>query len=290
MRNRSSRPTAFTFHLTDTIMFTEPFMLRAFLATLFLAPLCALLGVFVTARRMAFFSDTVSHAALAGVALGFWFGLANPTVPLIGVSLIVAAAIYWLRENTELLTDTIMALLLAGSVAIGIIILSLLKSRPADIQGYLFGDILAIGWMDVWVAAGLFAVLGTMLFARLNELSLITAQEDLAHVCGVPVRRLNYFFVIVLTLTVAITIRLLGIILVTSLLVIPPAAARSISRNLRQQILLSLGLGLAGGVGGIVFSYQLDVPCGPAIVVSCIGLFLLSLFFGRVRQRRAFAP
>src|SRR6266852_9993140 len=196
-------------------MFTEPFMIRALLATLFLAPLCALLGVFVTARRMAFFSDTVSHAALAGVALGFWFGLANPTVPLLAVSLLVAAAIFWLKENTELLTDTIMALLLAGSVAVGIIILSLLKSRPADIQGYLFGDILAIGWPDVWLAAGLLVVLSGLVFARLTELSLITVQEDMAHVCGVPVRRLNYLFVIVLTVTVAITIRLLGIILVT---------------------------------------------------------------------------
>src|SRR5207247_1393007 len=135
------------------------------------APLCALLGVFVTARRMAFFSDTVSHAALAGVALGFWFGLANPTAPLIAVSLIVAASIYWLRENTELLTDTIMALLLAGSVAIGIIILSLLKSRPADIHGYLFGDVLAVGWPDVWMAGFLSAFLGAGLFMRLNQLT-----------------------------------------------------------------------------------------------------------------------
>jgi zinc transport system permease protein len=267
-------------------MFTEPFMLRAFLATLFLAPLCGLLGVFVTGRRMAFFSDTVSHAALAGVALGFWFGLANPTLPLAGVSLLVAAAIFWLRENTELLTDTIMALLLAGSVAVGIILLSLLKSRPADIQGYLFGDVLAIGWAEVWLAAGLFAVVGGLLFARLNALSLLTVQEELAQVCGVPVRRLNYIFVIMLTLTVAVTIRLLGIILVTSLLVIPPAAARSLSHNLRQQILLSVVFGLTGGMSGIVLSYEMYVPCGPAIVMTCIGLFLLSLLLGRLRRNR----
>src|SRR5215216_1397927 len=101
-----------------TVMFTEPFMQRALLAALFLAPLCAFLGVFVTARRMAFFSDTVSHAALAGVALGFWFGLSDPTWPMIVVSLLVAAGIMWLRENTDLLTDTIMALLLSSSVAI----------------------------------------------------------------------------------------------------------------------------------------------------------------------------
>lgn len=271
-------------------MLTEPFMLRALLATLFLAPLCALLGVFVTARRMAFFSDTISHAALAGVALGFWFGLANPTLPLIAVSLLVAASIYWLRENTELLTDTIMALLLAGSVAAGIIILSLLKSRPADIQGYLFGDVLAIGWTDVWLGAALFVGVGGLLFARLNELSLITAQEEMAHVCGVPVRRWNYIFVIALTLTVAITIRLLGIILVTSLLVIPPAAARSFSRNLRQQILISLGLGVAGGLAGMALSYQLDVPCGPAIVLSCIAIFVVSLPLGVATRRRSLRP
>ncbi len=271
-------------------MFTEPFMIRALLATLFLAPLCALLGVFVTARRMAFFSDTVSHAALAGVALGFWFGWANPTLPLIGVSLLVAAAIYWLRENTELLTDTIMALLLAGSVAVGIVILSLLKRRPADIQGYLFGDVLAVGWTDVWLGAALFAFLGALLFARLNELSLITAQEEIAHVCGVPVRRLNYLFIIILTLTVAITIRLLGIVLVTSLIVIPPAAARGFSRNLRQQILFSLAFGLLGGLGGILGSYQFDVPCGPAIVLTCIALFLISLVAGRLTGNKIVPP
>src|SRR5260221_3770308 len=95
-----------------TAMFIEPFMIRAFLAALFLAPLCAFLGVFVTARRMAFFSDTVSHAALAGIALGFWLGLKNPTPSLVLVSCAIALAGYWLKGNTEHFTDTIIAVLL----------------------------------------------------------------------------------------------------------------------------------------------------------------------------------
>jgi len=94
-------------------MFAEPFMQRALAAALLLAPVCALLGVFVTARRMAFFSDTISHAGLVGVALGFWLGLTNLTLPLIAVSLVIAAAIFWLREKTELLTHN------HGAVAIG---------------------------------------------------------------------------------------------------------------------------------------------------------------------------
>ena len=114
-------------------------MQRALLAALFLGPLCALLGVFVTARRMAFFSDTISHGALTGVALGFWLGMPDPTVPLIVFSLLIAGAVVWLRERTELVTDTIMALLLSGSVAIGMIILSLLHRRPGDIHVHFFG-------------------------------------------------------------------------------------------------------------------------------------------------------
>src|SRR5262245_42052455 len=111
-------------------MLTEPWMLRALLAELFLASLCALLVLFATARRMSFFSDTIAHAGLAGVAIGSLLQLMDPTLPMILVSLAVAAAISWLKENTELLTDTIMALLLSGSVAFGIIVLSRLKSGP----------------------------------------------------------------------------------------------------------------------------------------------------------------
>jgi zinc transport system permease protein len=270
-------------------MFTESFMQRALLAALFLGPLCALLGVFVTARRMAFFSDTISHGALTGVALGFWLGMPDPTAPLILFSLLIAGAIVWLRERTDLVTDTIMALLLSGSVAIGMIILSLLRRRPGDIHRFLFGDILAIGPQEVWLAGALFAVVGAGVFWKLNELSLITVQEEMAHVCGVPVRRLNFLFVIVLTLTVAVTIRLLGIILVTSLIVIPPATARSLSGNLRQQILLSIVIGLVGALAGTMLSYVLDVPCGPMIVVTCIALFILSLSM-RAFRRTAFKP
>src|SRR2546421_11371210 len=164
MRSRSNRPMASMSRLTNIIMFTELFMVRAFLVALCLAPLCALLGVFVTARRMAFFSDTVSHAALAGVALGFWLGFGNPTLPLILVSCLIAVAVYWLKENTELLTDTIMALLLSGSVPVGAILLTALKGYQGEIQRYLFGDVLAIGAAEVWLSAVLFFVVGGGIF------------------------------------------------------------------------------------------------------------------------------
>jgi ABC-type Mn2+/Zn2+ transport system permease subunit len=267
-------------------MFTEPFMQRAFLAALFLAPLCGLLGVFVTARKMAFFSDTIAHGALAGIALGLLAGFSDLTIPMILFSFGVGGAVLWLKQNTELLNDTIMALLLSGSVALGILVLSVLKGHRREINSYLFGDILAVETMDVWLAAGLFAAGCIILFSKLNAFTLITAHEDMAHVAGIPVRSLNLLFIMVLTVTVAVSIRLLGIILVTSLLVIPAASARNVSRNLRQQLIGSFSIGIIGGLGGILLSYELNVPCGAAIVLICIGCFAASMVLGRFQ----FAP
>lgn len=265
-------------------MLTEAYMQRAFLAAILLAPLASLLGVFVTARRMAFFSDTIAHAALAGMALGVWLGLANPTFPIIVVSLFVAGSILWLKERTDLLTDTIMALVLSGAVAVAMTILSLHRTNVGDIHRVLFGDILAVSGQDLLLAAGLFLAVGFVVFWRLNALALITAHEDLAHVCGIRVRRLNHAFVLLLTLTVTLSIRLLGIILVTSLVVIPAASARNVSRNLRQQLLFSMGLGWLGALAGLGLAYRLDLPCGPSIVLTCIALFLVTLAAGRLRQ------
>jgi zinc transport system permease protein len=266
-------------------MFTEAYMIRALVAAILLAPSCAFLGVFVTARKMSFFSDTIAHGALAGVALGAWLGMADLTMPMILFSLLVAAALIWIQENTELMTDTIMALLLSGSVALGIIILSMLRGSRAQIHTYLFGDILAVGPKDLWFAAGLTAAVFVGLFWRLSDVTLLSAHEEMAYVCGVRVKLLNYLFILLLTVAVALSIRLLGIILVTALIVVPPSVARNISRNLRQQLILSIGTGLIGGVAGIFASYHLDVPCGPTIVLTLIGLFIVTLIAGKVLFR-----
>jgi zinc transport system permease protein len=267
-------------------MFTEPYMLRAFIVAVLLAPACALLGVFVTARKMSFFSDTIAHGALAGVALGVWLGMADLTIPMILFSLLVAAALIWIKANTELMTDTIMALLLSGSVALGIMILSKLGASRGYIHTYLLGDILAIGPQDVVFAAVLAVLVFGGVFWRLSDLTLLSAHEEMAHVCGIGVKSINYVFILLLTVAVALSIRLLGIILVTALIVVPPSVARNLSRNLRQQIIFSIGAGAAGAVLGIFAAYHLNVPCGPTIVLSLIALFLATLVIGKVSKSR----
>lgn len=255
---------------------TEPYMQRALLIAVLLAPLCGVLGVFVTARRISFFSETVAHSSLAGVAIGLALGI-DTAWPILGVSLVVALLVLWLRENTDLLTDTIMALLMSGFMAAGVVGFSRLRGFRGELHRYLFGDILSVGWPDVALAGVVCGFVLVFLVARLSSMALMTLSEDLAHVSGTSVRRLNLVFVVLLTLTVALSIRLLGIILVTSLLVIPPATARNVASTLRQELLLSLVCGLFSGILGVVVSYQFDLPCGPAIVLTAVGLFLLSL-------------
>lgn len=267
-------------------MFTEAYMIRALTAAALLGPLCAFLGVFVTARRMSFFSDTIAHGALAGIALGMWLGMTELTIPMILFGLLVAGALIWIKENTDLLTDTIMALLLSGSVALGMLILSMIGGRQGQVHAYLFGDILAVGPQDLIFTGVMFIFVFAGLFWKLSDMTLLAAHEEMAHVCGVRVRVLNYLFILVLTITVALAIRLLGIILVTALLVVPPSAARNLSRNLRQQIILSILIGLVSGIVGIILSYQFDVPCGPAIVLTCIALFIITLVAEKLLPRK----
>lgn len=268
-------------------MLEDPFMQRALVTALLLGPLCGLLGVFVTARRLAFFSDTVSHGALTGIALGFLFGLEDPTWPMLIFSVAIAGAILWLRTRTVLLNDTIMAILMSGSMALGIILISRQKNYVGDLHRFLFGDILMIDPRDLIMAAILCPFACWWLFRHLSELALLTTQEELAQVCGVRVGGINIAFTLLLTLTVALSIRLLGIVLVTSLLVIPAAAARNMSRNLRQHLCLSILCGLVGGVSGTVLAYVFNVPCGPSIVMTCIAIFMASLVFHSRGQNRS---
>lgn len=258
-------------------MFTEPYVIRAFLAAAALGPACALLGVFVTARRMAFFSETVAHGAILGVALGFWLGIQDPTVPVILFSVFIGFCILWLKQNTLLLTDTIMALLLSGSFSLGLIILSLLEGFRAELHSLLFGDVLSMANYEVLLAIIIsLVVMGSMLHL-ITPLSLMTLSTDLAKVRGMNTPLLDVVFVFILTITVAISIRMMGIILVTALLVIPPATARNLSRTLKHQILASLIIGIVSSIGGLWASFQFNTPSGPSVVLLCMLLFMASL-------------
>lgn len=260
---------------------TYPFIQKALLSGIIVGAVCSLLGVFVVIRKMSFFGDAISHSAFTGVALGFLLGL-NPSVTALIFAIIVAAGMGYLQNRGNLSADTTIGIFFSGSAALGLLIISLLRGYRADLFQYLFGDILAISNQDVVIASALgLAVLGSMSFL-MRPLLQITFNRDLAKVTGVKVEFYEYMLMLLLAVTVAVSLKIVGIILVTALLIVPAAAAKNVSANFRQMVAWSVFFGISSAIVGLAASYVLDTSSGPTIVLTSVIIFGLTL----IRRRR----
>jgi len=258
-----------------TIM--DDFLTRAALAGIAVAIVAGPLGAFVVWRRMAYFGGALSHTALLGVALGFLCGVQ----PGLGVAFVVVAAsliLGSLNGVKGLSLDTLLGIVAHAALAVGLIVVATLDGIRIDLMGYLFGDILAVGAEDVmWLWLGAACVLAALV-KLWNPLLSITVHADLASVEGVPVRRVELAFMLLLAVVVALAMKVVGILLVTSMLVIPAAAARSFARTPEAMALFAAVIG-AWSVGmGLWVSYVYDAPAGPSIVAAASAFFVVSLF------------
>lgn len=259
--------------MTEILLY--PFMQRALVAALLIGPLCAFLGVFVILRQMAFFCDAIAHAALTGIALGLLLGI-HPMAVLVVFSILVAAAIVFTFEKTSLSRDTVIGVYFSGALAFGVLVLSAMKGYPIDLFSFLFGDILAVGPVDLLIVAGLALLVVVSVLSHLRAFVLLTLNPDLAQAQGLPVKAYHYAFVGLLALVVTAGLKVVGIILVSALIVIPAAAARNMARTFSSMLVLSAALGLASSLTGVVASFQLDTPTGPTIVMVCVVVFAAS--------------
>lgn len=258
----------------------EEFMVRAWLSGMGVALAAGPLGVFVVWRRMAYFGDALSHSALLGVALGLVTGL-NMNLAIAGVCLIVAIFVTWLQARPELPTDTVLGIFSHGALALGLIAASLTDGVRMDLMGYLFGDVLASNWGDVaWIFIGGVLVL-SLLTRYWNDLVNITAHEGLASLDGVSVVKMRILFMLLTALVTAAAIKVVGALLITAMLIIPPAAARPFSATPEGMAIRAALIGGLSAPLGLFASYRWDLPSGPAIVLVACGFFLFSLIFGK---------
>ncbi len=269
-----------------------PQMRYAFLVALIAGPLGGLLGSFITLRGMSFFSDAISHGAMTGVTLGFALNLArdvgDPAMQLTLVVFCVGMALFmaWVLERTTLHADTVIAFTYTGSVALGVVLISRLRGYRV-LEGALFGDILASTAMDVWIMGGLAVLTAGFLAFNLRPLTLAVVQENLAKIEGYNTRRLNYAFVVLIALVIALLLRQLGALLISGLIVVPAAAARVVAGNFRGMLTISAVFGLIGAAVGIFSSYHLDSPTGPTIVLADVVILTLCLIGSSVASIRA---
>ncbi len=252
----------------------DDFLVRALLAGLGVAALTGPLGAFVVWRRMAFFGDTLAHAALLGVALGLAFEV-NLTVGVVGVCIATALMLIGVRRRSGLASDTILGILSHGTLALGLVAMSFLEKVRFDLLGYLFGDILAVTLTDLtWIYAG-GAVILVAIFLIWRPLLSATVHEDLARAEGVPVDRVNIVFVVCIALVVATAMKVVGILLVAALLIIPAAAVRAFCRTPEQMAVAAVVAGWLAVCGGLGMSVLADTPAGPSIIVVALCLFIV---------------
>ena len=248
-------------------------LLPALLAGLAVAVVAGPMGAFVVWRRMAFFGDTLAHGALLGAAIGLALQV-NLYLAVVVVCLGLALALNTLQQQRQLATDTLLGIVAHTTLALGIIAISMQRGLQVDIMAYLFGDLLAVGWHDVALLWSGAVVILALVAWRWHDLLSITVNEELAHVEGVPVKATRLLLMLMLALLIAGAIRTVGILLITSLLVIPAAGARRLSHTPNQMALVASLIGMTAVVLGLTASWFADTPVGPSIVVAASALFI----------------
>ncbi len=253
----------------------DDFLLRALLAGVGVAMVAAPLGVFVVWRRMAYFGDTLAHSALLGVALGFILGI-SPNLTVIIIAILMAILLLMLQNSKQLAVDTLLGILAHSALSFGLVVISFQESVRVDLMGYLFGDILAVTGSDlIWVWGGGLLVIASLLLIWQHLLA-ITVHEELAQVEGVPVKRTRLIFMLLIALVIAVSMKIVGVLLITSMMIIPAAAARRFSRTPEQMALVAAIIGMVAVIGGLAGSWLWDTPAGPSVVVTAAMMFGLS--------------
>lgn len=256
----------------------DDFMWRALIAGMAVVTVTGVLGVFLLWRRMAYFGDALSHSALLGVALGILLGVAEYWLVL-AVCVVVALIMTWVQRKPELSNDTILGVLGHGGLALGLIALHFsTQVGGKSLEAYLFGDILLLQNSDVYFALGLSALVLGVIWYYWQSLLLMTAHPELAQAEGVNTERLSLIYMLLIALVIAIAMRVVGIFLLTSLLIIPAATARRLARTPEQMVIMAVLVGLVALVLGLASSWWWDTPTGPSIVVvAVLGFGLVQL-------------
>jgi zinc transport system permease protein len=255
---------------------TYPFIQRALLASVMAGILCPFVGNFVVLRRMSFFSDAISHSAFAGIAVGAMLGV-DLSLSSVIVAILIALLIAFLSEKTTLSHDTVIGVAFSGAIATGMLVMGRLKGYRADLFTYLFGDILAITNNDLLLilVVSILTIASLLLF--LKPFLQITFNRDLAKVEGINVRFFEYLLFLIIAVVITVSLKIVGIILVTSLLIVPAASAKNLASSMKRLFVLSSTFGVLAGIVGLIGSVFLDTPSGPTIVLVSIGIFFLTM-------------
>lgn len=252
------------------------FMKNALLGVLLVAPIFGLLGTMIVNNRMAFFSDALGHSALTGIAIGVIIGINNPLWSMLCFSILLSIAITMVKNANTTSTDTIIGVFSSTAVALGIAILSI-RGGFSKYSVYLIGDLLSISTTDLIILAIVFIAVIILWVSVSNKLLLLSINQSLASSRGINVHFYEYLFTMMMAVVVTISIQWVGILIISSLLVLPAASARNIAQNMRQYHIYSVSIAIISGLTGLILSYFWGAASGATIVLISAVFYIITL-------------
>ena len=264
-------------------MFQYDFMKNAFLASVLIAPLFALLGTMAVNNKMAFFSDALGHSAFTGIGLGVLLGMDDPLLAMLAFGIFLGLVITKVKAAHMVSSDTVISVFSSAAMALGIVILSA-SGGFAKYSSYLIGDILTVGQEDLWMIL-LVLIAAYLLWAALyNQLLLLSVNRSLAASRGVRVLLVENVFVIMVAAAVMVSIRWIGILMINSLLILPAAAARNLTESAKSYHWTATLFGLFSSVTGLALSYHFGTSAGATMVLTAAGVFFITYLIGKNRK------
>lgn len=262
-------------------IFEFEFMQRAFTAGMLVAVICPLIGTFVVMRRLSMIGDTLSHASLAGIAAGMLAGF----YPLLGAlifSLIAAIGIEKLRKRFSQYAELSISIVLSASIGLAAVLISLANSFNADLMSYLFGSIIAVDMTDIYIILGLSIIILVSVWLLYKEFFYISFDEEGAELAGIPVSTLNTYFTALTAMTIVVSMRVVGMLMVSSLMIVPVASGLLIAKSFKNTIFLSVIFAMVSVIAGLFTSYWFDLAPGGSIVLTSVFILLAVLVVKKV--------
>ena len=257
-------------------IFSYGFIIRGLEVGMIIGFIAPLIGIFLVLRRYSLIADTLSHVSLAGVAIGLLTGI-SPLFTAIAAALLSSTIIERLRLSKRIYGESALSILLSGSLALAIVLISVGKGFSVDLFNYLFGSIVTVRQMDVYVILGLGILVLLTIILLYKELVYITFDEEAAQVGGIPTRAINIGLIMLAALTVAFSIPIIGVLLISALIVIPVVTALQFRKSFMKTILYAELISLFSVITGIIGSFYLNIPAGGAIVLLTLTIFVLTL-------------
>jgi manganese/iron transport system permease protein len=255
-----------------------PFMVRGLLASLVVGILCPVIGTYMILQGMAFFGDALAHTILPGVVAAFLLQWPLAVGALI-VGVLSALGIGMLSERGELREDTAIGIVFAGSFALGIAMISTVRSYAVDLTHILFGNVLGISTVDLWTVAGLGLLILLVVLLLYKEFLVMSFDPTLAVVLRLPARMLRYLLLVLIAMTIVVSLQTVGIALMLAMLITPAAAAQLLTRRLHTMMLVAALIGAFSNVTGLYLSFYYNIASGPAMVLVATAVFILVFFF-----------